>query len=467
MKVLLLSPPYLPGYMRNARCDFVSLSGSQWYPILLGYCGAWLEAQGHETRLIDAPTYGLDHDETQRRVAEFAPDWMVLYTGRLSEENDIAFARDAVAALPNMQVVIVGPYASVNPLATLEAAETGAGIRYLVTGEFEHPVAELIGGKATGEIANLLTRENGETRRNAPRPNLNRDQLDAIPFVSRYFRDQLDPRRYKVVSEPYPYLDMLTGRGCAWGHCTYCLWVHTFIKGAVYNTRSVDNVIDELQFIAKEMPEIRSVMLQDDTLTEERCREISEAKIASGNRLRWSCYCRGNISRETLETMKRADCLNLHVGFESANADILRGVKKGVSRDRMTRFAQDAHAAGLRIHGDFAIGFPGETRQSAEETIAWALEIRPHTAQFQLMIPFPGTPFHEEVAAKGWIRDGAPDYPGLSRDELEQLAKQAYRRYYLSWRYLWQALTHPGETLSRLDIYWKSWQSIFLRSYKR
>jgi len=47
-KVILLSPPYLKEYMRNARCDFVSLSATQWYPILLGYCGALLEREGFE-----------------------------------------------------------------------------------------------------------------------------------------------------------------------------------------------------------------------------------------------------------------------------------------------------------------------------------------------------------------------------------------------------------------------------------
>ena len=60
-KIILLSPPYYQGYMRNARCDFVSLSGTQWYPILLGYCGAWLEKCGYDIKLIDALAYKLSH----------------------------------------------------------------------------------------------------------------------------------------------------------------------------------------------------------------------------------------------------------------------------------------------------------------------------------------------------------------------------------------------------------------------
>jgi len=34
MRIVLLSAPFIKEYMRNARCDFVSLSATQWYPIL-------------------------------------------------------------------------------------------------------------------------------------------------------------------------------------------------------------------------------------------------------------------------------------------------------------------------------------------------------------------------------------------------------------------------------------------------
>ena len=54
-KILLLSPPFVKHYMRNARCDFVSNSSTQWYPIWLGYCGALLEKKKYQVRLIDAP----------------------------------------------------------------------------------------------------------------------------------------------------------------------------------------------------------------------------------------------------------------------------------------------------------------------------------------------------------------------------------------------------------------------------
>ncbi|MEQ8191330.1 MAG: hypothetical protein ABRQ39_25425, partial [Candidatus Eremiobacterota bacterium] len=114
MKILLLSPPYLKEYMRNARCDFVSLSGTQWYPILLGYSGALLAKYGYDVKLVDAPSYYLDHNDTKKIVKNFSPDLLVVYSGYKSEDNDVKFADELVEEL-NTNAVFVGPYASIAP----------------------------------------------------------------------------------------------------------------------------------------------------------------------------------------------------------------------------------------------------------------------------------------------------------------------------------------------------------------
>ncbi|HPD17679.1 MAG TPA: radical SAM protein [Planctomycetota bacterium] len=463
MKVLLLSAPYVPEYMRNARCDFVSLSATQWYPILLGYCGAWLEGQGHTVKLVDAPAHYLDHEATRRIVREFRPDLLVLYTGRLSEQNDLDLAEPLVEEL-GCDAVLVGPFASIDPEATLAKARV---IAKLVVGQFEHPVAELAAGRPPAEVRNLVRREGSSIVRNPVRPYLTGEELDAIPFVSRFLARQVDLRRYKTPSELFPFMDILTGRGCCYGHCTYCLWVHTYVCGTNYSVRSIGNVIEELRCIERELPQVRSVMIQDDTFPESRAREFSEAKLAAGIRLPWSCYARGNMGFEVLKLMKRAGCLNLHVGYESGDPEVLQRIRKGVTVERMTQFTDDAKRAGLRIHGDFAVGFPGETPESFEKTIAWAKRLDPYTAQFQLMIPFPGTPYHDMMKAEGWLNArGEPDMPQFSNEQIRAMAKRAYRRFYLTPRYLWKCLCHPYDrVLVRLKtmaravpaMFWRRW----------
>lgn len=466
MKILLLSPPYLPEYMRNARCDFVSLSATQWYPILLGYCGAYLESLGHTVKLVDAPSHSLNKEDTVGIIKAFSPELLVLYTGRLSEDSDIMIGEQIVDDI-GCKAVIVGPYASINPERTLLKTNR---IKYLVSGEFEHPVAEIAKGVSPKMIKNLWYKQGGQTETNQERPYLTGKQLDEIPFLSKFFKNQkdFDLRRYKTISEPYPYMDIMTGRGCKWGLCTYCLWVHTYIKGKTYNLRSVENVIEELMFIDKEMPQIKSVMFQDDTFTEERAIEICEEKIKSQNKLRFSCYARGNMSYEVLKLMKNAGCLNLHVGYESADQGILNSIRKGITVERMTRFTEDAKKAGLRIHGDFAFGFPGETEEKARKTIEWACRLNPYSAQFQIMIPFPGTSFYNLMKENGWLNEnGEPDMPQFSNKTIRKIAKEAYRKFYISWNHFSKCLWHPVDNVFRKRktiaraipaILWQKWK---------
>lgn len=442
MRIALLSPPYKKDYMRNARCDFVSLSATQWYPLWLGYAGAWLEKRGHEVTLIDAPSRDLDHEQTERIVTDGQPDLLVVYTGQQSRANDTSFA-DRLTEKLGCQTVLVGPFYSAFPEKTLAMTEA---VPFGIEGEFEHPLAELADGTAPAQIKNLLWRDGDRIVHNEQRPYLTTEQLDTIPFVAKFFKEHVQTRDYKTISEFYPFIDMLTGRGCAWGQCTFCLWVHCFVKGKTYNQRSIDNVIEEFAYIDRELPEVRSVMIQDDMLTDERALELAARKVKHNLTIPWSCYAKCNLSYETMRVMRRSGCRVVHVGYESADTGILKTIRKGISVPRMKEFTENAKRAGLRIHGDFVIGLPGETRETAMATIKLAKQLNPHTAQFQLANILEGTPMHRMLQENGWLNDnGEPDYPQLSNEEIRRLAKYAYRAFYLSPQYAMKCVRHPYE----------------------
>lgn len=88
-RVLLLSPHYKKGYMRNARCDFVSWSGTQWWPIQLGYLGSFLESKGYTVKILDAQSYNLDDFTTGAEIRRFQPNWIIVYAGNESFEEDL------------------------------------------------------------------------------------------------------------------------------------------------------------------------------------------------------------------------------------------------------------------------------------------------------------------------------------------------------------------------------------------
>ena len=422
-RVVLISPPYVTDYMRNARCDFVSLSKSSWYPIWLGQAGSYLESRGHKTRLLDAQVTGLSTQQALDEIKAFNADLVAVYTGRLSEASDVAFA-DAVSA-SGRTAVLVGPYTSIDPKALLSSTKHTA---LAIEREFDLPLEELASGSDPATVPNVhLKHASGELSSTPPRPILEQPVLDTFPMTSEYFHRQLDIKRYKTPSELYPFIDVMSGRGCAWGRCNFCLWVQTFVPGSVYKQRSIEHFMGEFEYVTKHMPEVRSIMIQDDMLTNRRASEISEHILARGYKIRWSCYAKPNskLTQETLHLMRKSGCLNLHVGFESGDDEVLKTIDKGSTVAQAKEFAALAHAADLNIHGDFAMGHVGETKESMERTIRLAQEINPHTAQFQMMIPFKNTTMYRQLnERRAWSKTGEPSYEktgGASRKKSARL----------------------------------------------
>lgn len=434
MKVLLLSPPYLADYMRNGRCDYVSWSRTQWYPIWLAYCGALLEKCGHRVELIDAPAERLSYKETLERISDFSPRITVVYSSTKSKQSDINFCEE-VKKSTGCYIVFAGPYVSAEPDSFVNSS---IKIDAVVQGEFDYPILELANGLEKSKIKNLSWRQNGQIISNESRPFLNREELDNIPFVTEFYLRHLKLKNYRVPSELHPFIDMFTGRGCIWGRCLFCLWPHSFIKGKVYNTRSIENVIGELQFVHKQMPYIKEVFIQDDTLPRQRAIELSNAILDGKLDIIWSCYVRGDLDYTTLRLMRKAGCRTLHVGYESRNNLILKNVVKGLTAEEMTEFTYNAHKAGLRIHGDFLLGLPGETQESIKETIRWAKLLSPETAQFLPLNLYPNSPLDNENYSLQ-----------LTRQRLHKLILEAYRNFYFSWQFLKKVFLEPGEYLFR------------------
>jgi radical SAM superfamily enzyme YgiQ (UPF0313 family) len=97
---------------------------------------------------------------------------------------------------------------------------------------------------------------------------------------------------------------------------------------------------------------------------------------------------------------------------------------------------------GIRIHGTFIVGLPGETRQTIHQTIEYARELDVETIQVSLAAPYPGTELYAQALANGWLKDAALvdehgvqdatlEYPDLTRDEMYKAVEEFYRRFYM------------------------------------
>ena len=454
MKVLLMTPPYVPNFMRNARWDVLGIAGGQWYPIYLAYATGLLEKNGHEAKLLDAQVDGLTREETLRIAGEFAPELIVLYFSIKALKNDLECA-EALYDLTGAEVVLVGPSASIQPAKTLQAS---AKVNMLARGEFDFTVLELAGKVPRENIRGLIFKDDaGKVIQNPPREPVTPAELNEFAFVTDVYRRHLTIRNYHQADQFYPYIDLFTGRGCSWGKCTFCLWPNTINQGSGYRVRDITNVIEELRSISTEMPYIKEIFFQDDTLPAPRAVELSRAIIDADLKLCWSCYARptADMTDEVLRLMKRAGCRTMHVGYESADQQILKNINKGTSVTTAEEFTRRACKAGLLIVGDFLTGLPGETMETIKKTVAWARRLPVQRYTFSLPKPYMETPLYDYLEEHDMLKEGHPNYPGLSAEEIYKWNKWSYRQVYFSPNYFFRMLPKPREwdRIARSAVY--------------
>jgi radical SAM superfamily enzyme YgiQ (UPF0313 family) len=85
-----------------------------------------------------------------------------------------------------------------------------------------------------------------------------------------------------------------------------------------------------------------------------------------------------------------------------------------VTAKRGLQFVKDCKRAGIKVHADFIIGLPGETRETIKETIAYAKKMDPETLQVSVAHAYPGTEMYE------WFRDKGVFTQNEMADELGQ-----------------------------------------------
>ena len=445
MKVLLLNPPYAKHFIRSARWAAKSISGSNWYPIWLAYCTGLLEKDEHEAKLIDALIEGYSIAKMADIAKSFLPQLTVIYVSTASIESDAQTAH-AIKQSTGSQIVMVGPWCAVDPEAIIGSSKAVDAIALY---EFDFTILEIAQGKEFRDIKGLWWKDGDNIVKNPARTPLTPQQLNEFPFVTDVYRRHLNLRKYFQAPQLYPFVDLFTGRGCAWGKCIFCLWPFTLTHGAPYRLRKIDNVIKEIEFIKKELPFVKEVFIQDDTFPAERAKEFSHALIKNNIKIIWSCYSRANLDFDTLNIMKHAGCRGLHVGYESSDPRVLKLINKGVTRQEMEAFTESAYKLGFIIHADFIVGLPGDTEDTIRETIKWAKQLKAHSYQFVTPKVYRNTPLsllEDKHADKNRSQ--------LCDNELNYWMMRAIRECHFNFGYLFRILKHPAEIRRVLKGAW-------------
>jgi hopanoid biosynthesis associated radical SAM protein HpnJ len=450
MKTLLLNPPSFEKFDGGASSRWPATREieSYWYPVWLTYAAGMLPG----SRLLDAPPHHVTPVQTAAIARDY--DFVVLFTSTVGFENDAALVRTMKSAKPDLKVALVGPHVQIKPDCLLDKPE----VDFIVSGEFDHSVVEFAEGKPLSAIPGAGYRHNGSFRLNPPRPQLQTEELDKLPFATEIYKRDLVIENYNVPFLLHPYVAFYTSRGCP-ALCTFCLWPQT-LSGHAWRVRSSENVAREARQALQLFPQAKEFFFDDDTfnIRKERVLEVCSKLKPLG--FRWSCTARVNSDYETLKAMADAGARLFIVGFESGDPQILKNIKKGATVEQAREFTKNCKRVGIRIHGDFIIGLPGETRETIQRTLDFAKELDVETIQVSIAHAYPGTEIYSQLSGNQFMAGEAVadsgghqlphiEYPGLPREEMMAAVNRFYDSYYfrprVAWRIVREALWDSNE----------------------
>ena len=425
LRVVLINPPPLaivePWYDRP-----------NWGRIALAYLASYLrQYSGFEISIIDAKFERLDFQQTLERVVALQPH-VVGLTAFTNEIKPAAYQAALIKeGLPSVVTVIGGVHVTALPQQTLK----------------EFPSFD-VGAVGEGEITFYELCD-------AVRAEADLADIPGLVFRSKntIVQTEMRPRILDQDSIPHPAWDLFpaadeywvqTLRGCPF-NCVFCM-NH---NGRVARTRSVDNVIEEIEMII-DIYHPKEIRFGDElfTIDMQRSRQLMDAMIQRGigQKVRWDCQTHVRfVEHKLLAQMKKAGCYQVDLGIETGDEEKLRTLGKGTNIKMILKARDAARKAKLPFGTFFIIGQPNETKESIKKTVDLAVRMNPNLPMIGLMCPYPGTEVSRLAAAgEGGYRlvstdwdeynkqiGGALEFANLTRLQIEWIQIFAYMKVFL------------------------------------
>jgi radical SAM superfamily enzyme YgiQ (UPF0313 family) len=376
MRVLLINPYY-------------PLSETPSPPLGLAYLGAALEQAGVQVKILDYVVYPNRRDTLGSILKEFKPHVAGATAVSMTFDHAKQILSDVKTIDPEILTVMGGPHVT---FCAQETLETFAELDAVVIGEGEETLVELLRAVECARnfdtISGIAYRVGSKIMTTAKRKWIK--NLDTLPLPARHL---LPLGRYRALGMP---ITMTTSRGCPY-KCIFC--VGRKMVGAKVRYHSADRVAAELQYLAN--LKFHQINIADDLFTanQNHCFAVCEEILKRNLEINWTSFARvDTVSEKLLSKMKAAGCTAVSFGIESANPDILRATKKGISIQQVPDAVRMCLRAGISPYASFILGLPGETPETIKETAAFAANLQQEGLAygFHILTPFPGTEVREQ-----------------------------------------------------------------------
>jgi radical SAM superfamily enzyme YgiQ (UPF0313 family) len=429
----------------------------------LAYLGAVSQQRGDEVRIYDAD---VEEQPIQDFIRQYEPD-LVGITANTPQVKQAWRTAKAIKEVADVPIVVGGPHPSVTSEGLDYESAERPEIDIVVRGEGESAWVTISDRVETfkrdqpdSSCAALFDPEkrvwndilgityktaDGQVFRNMDsRPIAD---LDTLPWPA-YNLFRMD--RYTNLQPATDHVDgarsfsILTSRGCPY-RCTFCSQSIMPIK---WRARTPESVVEEWRHLVRELGAEEIGVLDDSAnIRKDRLYRLADMLIDEQlNHVPWIFVngIRANLAEKPLMArLKAAGLKRTAFGVETGNPEILKTIDKNIDHDTIRQAFKVCKEVGLETIGFFIIGLPGETRETMEDTINFAIELDPLIANFSMMTPYPGTKVYEIVKRQGQLlvtdwedyvffeQRARYEMGDMTAELVEDMYRRAYRRFYL------------------------------------
>ena len=193
---------------------------------------------------------------------------------------------------------------------------------------------------------------------------------------------------------PVRILPYLATRGCYWGRCTFCDHGQGYFDQ--YRGLPAQDVVRQIKAL-KEKYRAEHFLFADESYPPALFKKVTHLLVEQEIGIKWTTLIRFEETLQDPELWKlaaKSGCCTLYYGMESANERVLNLMDKHVKKSVIENNLQQAAEVGIWNHVMAFYGFPGETREEAEETRKFLLDNkeRIHSVELFYFVAYRHTP---------------------------------------------------------------------------
>lgn len=423
---------------------------------------------GQDISVIDLNNELMTDAQVLARIESHRPDLLGFSAKTATIDDAHHLASKAKERWPNLPIVLGGPHTIFfwRDLILEPAFDA------VFVGEAETCLpmisSHLLEGGTIELIPGLVTKNTSYPPESPCSHLLSTTDLETIPFPD---YDPFPNNVRQQVRESYP---LVTSRGCVY-KCTYCSVPK--ISGKRVRKRFHENIIEELNRAKKDYG-CRQFEIIDDVfnIDIDRCKDFCSALLRAGLGMRWSCpngLRADRVDAELAGLMAKSGCFSVMLGVESADAEVLKAVKKGETIEDIEIGIRTFQKAGISVGGYFIIGLPGDSIRSEEKSVEFAKRTG-ISAHFNMLVPYPGTEIWEWAKKDGRflsdIQKGLhfaddPDRIHVVFDTMDFPAQERKRAYEMTHTRIGRFDLLIPSRVSQMEYLWR--RSVLLWTYDR